>query len=275
MNQSDIGKFIARCRKEQKLTQAQLAEKLNITDRAVSKWETGKCMPDSSIMLQLCEILGITVNELLSGEELKMEKDYEEYEKKADENLLELKRRDENHINRNAVISIIFSCTLLIGAAVCVICDLAITKRLTWSLIPISSVLLAWVVLFPVIMFGKKGIVGSCISLSLFIFPYLYVLGSLLHVRAVFSTGGIMAAISVLYLWLSVGLFKKFAGRKLVASGMTFLLAVPFLFIINGALSVLISEPMLDGWDVLTVFLLLIAAFPFFVCDYARRKVST
>ena len=151
MNQSDIGKFIARCRKEQKLTQAQLAEKLNITDRAVSKWETGKCMPDSSIMLQLCEILGITVNELLSGEELKMEKDYEEYEKKADENLLELKRRDENHINRNAVISIIFSCTLLIGAAVCVICDLAITKRLTWSLIPISSVLLAWVVLFPVI----------------------------------------------------------------------------------------------------------------------------
>lgn len=69
MNQTEIGKFIARCRKEKKLTQAQLAEKLNITDRAVSKWETGKSMPDSSIMLELCEILGITVNELLSGEE--------------------------------------------------------------------------------------------------------------------------------------------------------------------------------------------------------------
>ena len=68
MNQIDTGKFIASCRKEKGLTQAQLAEKLNITDRAVSKWETGKCMPDSSIMLELCNILDVTVNELLSGE---------------------------------------------------------------------------------------------------------------------------------------------------------------------------------------------------------------
>ena len=57
MNQIEIGAFIAKCRKEKKLTQAQSAEKLNITDRAVSKWETGKSMPDSSIMLKLCEIL--------------------------------------------------------------------------------------------------------------------------------------------------------------------------------------------------------------------------
>ena len=80
MNQIEIGKFISKCRKGKKLTQAQLAEKLNITDRAVSKWETGKSMPDSSIMLELCEILGITVNELLSGEEI----DIESFEKKSD-----------------------------------------------------------------------------------------------------------------------------------------------------------------------------------------------
>lgn len=73
MNQEEIGKFIAKYRKEKNLTQAQLAEKLNITDRAVSKWENGKSMPDSSIMLELCEILGITVNELLSGEKITME----------------------------------------------------------------------------------------------------------------------------------------------------------------------------------------------------------
>ena len=78
MKQTEIGEFIAKCRKEKKLTQAQLAEKLNITDRAVSKWETGKSMPDSSIMLELCEILGITVNELLSGEKI----DMESYEKR-------------------------------------------------------------------------------------------------------------------------------------------------------------------------------------------------
>ena len=68
MDQVKIGKFIAERRRESGLTQAQLAEKLAITDRAVSKWERGKALPDASIMLKLCEILGITVNDLLSGE---------------------------------------------------------------------------------------------------------------------------------------------------------------------------------------------------------------
>jgi len=68
-------------------------------------------MPDSSIMLELCEILGVTVNELLSGEKI----DVENLEKKADENLIALKRKDENNIRKNVVISIIFSTTLLIG----------------------------------------------------------------------------------------------------------------------------------------------------------------
>lgn len=229
-------------------------------------------MPDSAIMLQLCEILGITVNELLSGEEIGARENDSAYEKKADENLLILKKRDENNINRNVVIAIIFSCTLLIGAIVCVICDLAITKKLTWSLIPVGSILLAWVILFPILVFGKKGILGGCISLSIFIFPYLYVLSSLLHVREVLSIGGAAAVISVIYLWLAVGIFTKLAERKLAAAGMVFLVAVPFLFVMNGVLSVLIAEPLLDGWDALTVFLLLIAAFTFFACDYARRK---
>lgn len=75
MDQVKIGRFIAERRKKQNLTQMQLAEKLNITDRAVSKWENGKTMPDSSIMLELCDILCINVNELLSGEEISMEND--------------------------------------------------------------------------------------------------------------------------------------------------------------------------------------------------------
>lgn len=91
MNQEAIGKFIAACRKEKKLTQMQLAEKLNITNRAVSKWETGKSCPDVSIMLELCNILEITVNELLSGERISMEN----YQKKAEENLIELQRKKD------------------------------------------------------------------------------------------------------------------------------------------------------------------------------------
>ena len=73
MDQVKIGKFIAECRKNVNLTQMQLAERLNITDRAVSKWERGKAMPDTSIMLELCDILCISVNDLLSGEKINME----------------------------------------------------------------------------------------------------------------------------------------------------------------------------------------------------------
>lgn len=91
MNQEKIGKFIAACRKEKSYTQAALAEKLGITDRAISKWENGKSLPDASIMLELCNELGITVNELLSGERL----DMEHYQKNAENNLLAMKQKDE------------------------------------------------------------------------------------------------------------------------------------------------------------------------------------
>ena len=80
MDQIKIGKFIAECRKKNNLTQKQLAEKLNITDRAISKWENGKTMPDSSIMLDLCNELKISVNELLSGEMISMENKNEKQE---------------------------------------------------------------------------------------------------------------------------------------------------------------------------------------------------
>ena len=91
MDQIKIGKFIASCRKEQGITQAVLAEKLGISDRAVSKWETGKSIPDSGIMLELCDFLKINVNELLSGERIMAES----YDKRAEENLLEMKREIE------------------------------------------------------------------------------------------------------------------------------------------------------------------------------------
>lgn len=73
MDQLKIGKFIAEHRKQKNLTQMQLAEKVGVTDKAVSKWERGIAMPDSSIMIELCDILAISVNELLSGEKISME----------------------------------------------------------------------------------------------------------------------------------------------------------------------------------------------------------
>ena len=91
MDQVKIGRFIAEKRKEQGLTQAQLAEALGITDCAVSKWETGRSLPDAAIMLELCGLLKITVNDLLNGEVVSME----HYNETAERNLLEMVKQKE------------------------------------------------------------------------------------------------------------------------------------------------------------------------------------
>lgn len=111
MDQIKIGKFIAERRKNQGLTQMQLAEKLNVTDRAVSKWENGKSMPDSAIMLELCGILKITVNDLLSGEVVSMDN----YNKQLENNLLEIVKQKEDADKR------LLSLEIFIGIVVSVI----------------------------------------------------------------------------------------------------------------------------------------------------------
>ena len=95
MNQLKIGKFIAECRKSKNLTQMHLAEKLSITDKAISKWERGISMPDSAIMLELCDILGISVNELLSGEKISMENNSQQNEQLLLDMAKELERKNK------------------------------------------------------------------------------------------------------------------------------------------------------------------------------------
>ncbi len=84
MNQEHIGKFIAKCRKGKNLTQQELAEKLGVTDRSISKWENGRCLPDLSLFNPLCQELDITINELLSGEKINKE----HYQEKFEENIV-------------------------------------------------------------------------------------------------------------------------------------------------------------------------------------------
>ena len=93
MDQIKIGKFISAKRKEKGITQSELAEKLLISDRAVSKWENGICLPDASNIVELCKILDITVNDLFSGEVVNMK----DYNKRSDELILEMKKREEQY----------------------------------------------------------------------------------------------------------------------------------------------------------------------------------
>ena len=111
MDQVKIGKFIAECRKKANLTQMQLAEKLNITDRAISKWENGKSLPDSSIMLDLCDVLSISVNDLLCGEVVTMDN----YNKELENNLLEMIKQKEQADKRLLSVEVFIGITATIA----------------------------------------------------------------------------------------------------------------------------------------------------------------
>lgn len=110
MDQIKIGKFIKEKRKENKITQSELAERLNVTDRAVSKWENGKCMPDSGIIIELCNILNITINDLFCGEVI----DMDNYNQSIEGNLLGMIRQKEENDKRLLYMEILigFLCIL-------------------------------------------------------------------------------------------------------------------------------------------------------------------
>ena len=149
MDQIKIGKFIAENRKKQHLTQMQLAEKLNISDRAVSKWENGKSMPDSSIMLELCAILNISANELLSGEVLGVA----DYSEKMEQNLLDLVREKEAADRRLLTAEILLG---VVGMAVLLgLCALAAFVPLEpW--LQALLIILGFAVCLPLLVLGLK-----------------------------------------------------------------------------------------------------------------------
>lgn len=96
MDQEKIGKFIAKCRKQRKMTQAELGEKLGVTEKSISNWENGRNMPDLSLFKPLCNEFNITINELLSGEKIGMDK----YQEKFEENIVNTIDYSTKRINK-------------------------------------------------------------------------------------------------------------------------------------------------------------------------------
>lgn len=116
LNQEKIGKFIAERRKSQELTQKQLAEKLNVSDKAVSKWENGRSMPDNAILFDLCNVLDINVNELLSGEKLSDDS----YHGKAEENMVTLMKEKQQDGRITGIVGLVIGILfILITAWMC------------------------------------------------------------------------------------------------------------------------------------------------------------
>lgn len=161
MNQEKIGKFILKCRKGKKLTQSELAEKLNVTDKSVSNWENGRNMPDLSLFKPLCELLDISINDLISGE--KVSKD--QYQEKLEENIISTIDYTNKKIGeKNNIIGTI----LIVFGIICTITAMSIfPSESSWG--SIYSLVGAIVSLIGVSRFTKKL---NCLKRLLIHFGY-------------------------------------------------------------------------------------------------------
>ena len=148
MDQVKIGKFIAEKRKENNLTQMQLAEMLSVTDRAVSKWETGKSLPDSSIMIELCSILKISVNDLLSGEIVNVENYNKELESKLVKMVKEKQKADKTLLRLEVVVGVLSTIILLAPIIVAALLPANAVKDWQRVIIILSGVIPAFIGFF-------------------------------------------------------------------------------------------------------------------------------
>ncbi len=111
MNTFDVGKFISELRKEKRLTQKELAVKLSVTDKAVSKWETGKCYPDIETIEKISKLFNVSINEVLSGEKILPEKMQEE----ADKTIIQVIKKSKKEKHKGRIIALILSIITLIS----------------------------------------------------------------------------------------------------------------------------------------------------------------
>ena len=126
--------------------------------------------------------------------------------------------------------------------------------------------------IFSCYIVREKGVLVAMVAISILILLFMYILSILIKVNEVFNIGAIMSIYTLVFLWIIYILYYRLKERKLLATGITFLFAIPFTLLINITLSKLIGEPVIDVWDILSVFILLIVSVAFIIGDYARKK---
>lgn len=166
-------------------------------------------------------------------------------------------KKDAQTRGRHTLPSLLFTSAVIAAMLVCYICDKAISGTLTWSLFPLSSLLLLWSAAIPVIHLGKQGVRPAMVIFSLLIVPFMYVLRLLTGVSEVFRIGAVMSLFALVFLWGTYALYTRFSGRKRYATGILCLLSIPFLFLINATLSLMLGEAPEFVWDILTAIALL------------------
>lgn len=273
MNEPSMGSLIQQLRREQGLTQKELAAQLNITDKAVSKWERGLSSPDIALLLPLSEILGISVSELLRGERLAVppQQETEAMVTDALRYSQEQKQGKLARLRKGALLLV--SAAALLAAGICLLCDVLLAGTLTWSRVVLLSLAYGWAVLVPWLREQDHRLRWSLALASLGILPYLGGLGLLLKQPLLYRLGWQEAVVSVAGLWAAYGLCVKFRRRKWRAAGAVLVLVAALVLPLNHIPLAYLpaSQPSVPS-DLLNALLNLLLALACFGIDHWRHR---
>ncbi|WDV45829.1 helix-turn-helix domain-containing protein [Clostridiaceae bacterium M8S5] len=243
MDNIKVGKFIAELRKENSMTQKQLANILGVTDKAVSKWERGIGYPDISLLQELSRALGVNVNELLAGSRDKM--NIGANTSKINDIILDAIHYSDSvkankKLKKNGyILGIIF----LIAMLVCSICNIAINKKITWAYYPIGGLIVTWLTVIPHFFVRKYKWLYSLLGFYIASIPYLFIIEYLSNTKGwVTSLAVPIVTIGVVYILVIVMMFMKLHISKWYISSLSMTLFIAIDYIINRIIESYINQ---------------------------------
>jgi transcriptional regulator with XRE-family HTH domain len=247
MNSQKMGAFISELRKSKNMTQKELAEKLNVTDKAVSKWERGIGYPEITITPLLAEQLGVSVNELLLGEHLTPENSNSEaVQQNSTDNIISdvveyVKQTKTQKSGRAAGIALwVMSCIFLLAIFTCMLCNFAISKTFSWSLYVVGSTAMAWLVTTPLLLLKKHRLLVSMAAFTVSILLLLMLIEYLCPAKNWVIPFALPITISaVASLWVAVLLF---AYTKINRLYVTSLILILYGVIMNISINTFVSH---------------------------------
>lgn len=266
MSMADL---IAERRKEKGMTQKQLADKLGVTDKAVSKWERGNGQPDINYLEPLAEALEVTVSELLKGK-IENPTTISVDKGNSDETIVKKALDYANSVykarsrNMPRIVMFSFLALGLAGIITTSIVDFALNSRFTWSLLPISAIIFSWLCIMPLFSFRKRSVDIALLSTSAFLFPFLNIICKLTD-GDWFSPVAIPMSISgVIILWLIRVVFgtKLNMWNKLAIS---VLIGAIGNIVIAFMLGTILSDGGFDIWNLMSVAILVVTAIILFI----------
>lgn len=220
MDNKKVGCFIASLRKEKSMTQQSLADKLNVTSKAVSKWETGQGYPEITTIPTLAEILEVTTGELLNGEFSTKENS----DKVATNTIINetVKYLDKAVIKKENIWILIVTTVFLFSTFVCVICNYLIQHVISWSLYEVGAIILLWTVIIPMIKMKKHKAMGMLLGLTITLIPYLFLVQYLTPVRGwVLPLALPITILSLIALGITVYMFNNTKANKFYSISIT------------------------------------------------------